>query len=305
MPTSYTDQFFLFDPGSTSGPYALPFAATVFTYTYIDNNDDGFIEPGNGDTINGDTVTRVWVGDTITLDGVVITGVTFYTAEGNEYFTPTDGTILSDGTITAVTFVSISTQIDVTQLSPPCFVAGTLIRTTNGDVAVEDLQVGDMITTLDHGPQPIRWIGRRVVSGRGKFAPVRILKGAMGNTRDLLVSPQHRMLLQDWRAEVYFGVSEVLASAKHLCNGDTIHVQECAEVAYFHILFDQHEIVFAEGAASESFLPGAYLLEADKAVREELQELFPELENGDPADIWQMARFSLKQAEAALLAGTP
>ncbi len=298
MPTSYTDQFYLFDPYGTP----VPAAVTVNVFTYIDNNDDGFIGTGNGDSINGSLVTAVWVGDTVTINGVTITGVTFYTAAGIDYFTPTDGSVLVNGTITATTFVNTSTQVAVGALSPPCFAAGTRIRTPQGDVPVENLQAGDMVETLDHGPQPLRWIGRRTVDGTGKHAPVCISKGALGNDRDILVSPQHRMLLRDWRAEVYFGEPEVLAAAKHLCNGDTIYVSARPQVEYFHLLFDNHEILFAENAPSESYQPGEYLLETDRAIHSELLDIFPRLETSAPSEIWAPARLPLKSAEVRLLA---
>ncbi len=303
MPTSYTDQFYLFDPGNADGTYGtFPYAVTANVYTYIDNNNNGFIEPGNGDTINGNVVTYVWVGDTVTMNGVTITGVTFYTQAGIEYFTPTDGTVLVNGNISSATWVPQSTRIAVSRLGPPCFTAGTRIRTPDGDVPVENLAVGDLVATLDNGPQPIRWIGHKTTVGTGAHAPVCITQGALGNTRELLVSPQHRMLLQDWRAEVYFGEPQVLAAAKHLCNGDTIYVRETAEIEYFHILFDNHEIIFAEDAPSESYQPGSYLLDGDAELRQELLDLFPELETRQPSEIWRTARMPLKSAEARMLA---
>ena len=65
----------------------------------------------------------------------------------------------------------------------------------------EKLAAGDMVVTMDHGPQPIRWIGSSKRPDR-QLAPILIRKGALGNTRDLRVSPQHRMLLSGWQAEV-------------------------------------------------------------------------------------------------------
>ena len=87
------------------------------------------------------------------------------------------------------------------------------------------------------------------------MAPILIRKGALGNTRDLRVSPQHRMLLSGWQAEVLFGESEVLATAKSLVNDHSILREEGGEVKYFHILFDSHEIVYAEGAHPKASTP--------------------------------------------------
>jgi len=123
----------------------------------------------------------------------------------------------------------------------------------------------------------------------------------LGNDRDLLVSQLHRMLITDWRAELMFGEPEVLAAAKHLINGDTIHMAEGGEVEYFHMLFDAHEIVTANGAPSESFHPGEQGMSwLEEEVREEIFSIFPELrialEGYGPT-----ARTTLKAFEARAL----
>jgi len=99
-----------------------------------------------------------------------------------------------------------STNIGGTGFAVPygdlfCFTAGTLIKTQSGEVLIEDLAKGDMVLTMDHGYQPIRWIGSSKRPATGNMAPILIRKGALGNDRDLRVSPQHRMLLQGWQAE--------------------------------------------------------------------------------------------------------
>lgn len=182
-----------------------------------------------------------------------------------------------------------------------CFTRGTMIETPDGEIAIEDLGEGDLVLTRDHGAQPIRWIGSRKMAGIGKVAPVVIKAGALDNDRDLRVSPLHRMLISDWRAELMFGESEVLATAKHLVNGDTIYVEEGLEVEYFHMLFDQHEIVTANGAPSESFHPGEQGMGwLDEEIREEIFTIFPEL-RGDYAEYGPSARTSLKAFEARAL----
>ncbi|MEM1161702.1 MAG: Hint domain-containing protein [Pseudomonadota bacterium] len=182
-----------------------------------------------------------------------------------------------------------------------CFTAGTMIDTPNGEVAIEDLSEGDLVLTRDHGAQPIRWIGSKTMPARGKLAPVTIKAGALDNDRDLKVSQLHRMLVTDWRAELMFGEPEVLATAKHLVNGDTIFVAEGGDVEYFHILFDNHEIVTANGAPSESFHPGEQGMGwLEEEMREEIFAIFPELrvelDGYGPA-----ARTSLKAFEARAL----
>jgi len=183
-----------------------------------------------------------------------------------------------------------------------CFTRGTRITTANGDVAVEDLSLGDTVQTMDNGFQPIRWIGKRTVPAYGKLAPIMFKAGALDNHRDLRVSPQHRMLVQDWRAETLFGEFEVLSAAKHFVNGDTIFAQEGGDVEYFHILFDTHEIIFAEGAATESFHPGEEGARAvDPEQYEELLSLFPELRQ-DVSAYGPSARMTLKTHEGRLIA---
>jgi predicted Fe-S protein YdhL (DUF1289 family) len=143
---------------------------------------------------------------------------------------------------------------------------------------VEQLSVGDKIQTLDHGLQTLRCIGQRTVQAQGPFSPVLIQAGALGNQRDLLVSQQHRMLLEDWRIELHTGHAEALLPAKQLVNGRDIRILPGGAVTYFHLMFDQHELVWAEGCLSESFHPGIQGWNSlDDAARQEIISLFPEL----------------------------
>jgi hypothetical protein len=184
----------------------------------------------------------------------------------------------------------------------PCFVRGTLIETATGPLPVETLKVGDLVRTADHGLQPIRWIGKRRVAGHGAMAPVLIAAGALGNHRDLRVSPQHRMLLSHWTNEVHFGSAQVLVAARHLVNDTTIRAAPCAAVTYVHMVFDAHEIVFAEGIPTESLHVGAVALSAlDRQARSEVLALFPDLES--PA--LQTARRCLKGWEGTLVDAQP
>ncbi len=182
-----------------------------------------------------------------------------------------------------------------------CFARGAMIRTAAGETPVEKLAAGDLVQTMDHGAKPIRWIGSRRVQGTGRFAPILIKAGALGNSRDLRVSPQHRMLLNGWKAELLFGETQVLAAATHLVNDHSILRDDCDEVEYFHILFDQHEIIFANDAPSESFMPGALGLDSlAAAARDEILALFPELDE-DISSFGPSARRDLKAFEARLL----
>lgn len=185
--------------------------------------------------------------------------------------------------------------------APPCFTPGTRILTDRGPVAVEVLRPGDRVWTRDNGFRSLRWVGRRVVPGTGRFAPLRLAAGAFGNERALLVSPQHRILLTGWRAELAFGEPEVLAAAAHLQDGGSVRAAPCPRVTYLHIAFDRHEIVLAEGMMTESLLPGPMALAAmGPAAQAELRALFPELRAPLPRAL--AARPCLTAREAGLLA---
>jgi len=165
-----------------------------------------------------------------------------------------------------------------------CFTKGALIETVDGPVAVEDLRRGMRLRTYDNGDRPVRAVLRRKVDGSGDLAPVHISAGALDNDRDLVVSPAHRMLISDWRAQMLFGADEVLVSAANLVRGDLIYRAPVPEVTYYHILLDRHEIIYAEGAATESFHLSREAAEAvecgdaeEAAVAAEIARIFPEL----------------------------
>ncbi|GFE48614.1 hypothetical protein So717_03670 [Roseobacter cerasinus] len=190
------------------------------------------------------------------------------------------------------------TYLNINSVTVACFTAGTPLRTPGGDVPVEALAVGDLVETLDHGARPIRWIGKRSVPGRGELAPVTFLPGSIGNRSQLRVSPQHRVLLNGWRCELMFEAEEVLCAAKHLCDGDQIFSAPCDSVTYYHVMFDAHEVVFADGARLESFYAGDHILEADRETYDEIRALFPEL---DGITLPRAARPIVKGFEARTL----
>ncbi len=164
----------------------------------------------------------------------------------------------------------------------PCFTRGTQIRRADGTcTAIEDLNIGDMILTRS-GAKPIRWIGSTTVAAKGNVAPVQIAKDVLGNTADLTVSPQHRMLITGPAAHLHFSAEAVLIPAIHLIGLEGVTRQTEGDVDYFHLLFDQHEIIEANGALSESFFPGDMAMNAlGKSTRDELLSLFPDLARAD------------------------
>ena len=245
------------------------------------------IRTGNSVEANGNSSTSVdgpGAADSITVGfGGPVTRIEVSFSNG--------GGVTNSG---AIGFADISGEI-------VCFAAGTRILGDAGEVAVEDLIVGDPVMTRDHGIQPVRWIGGRKVRAQGRFAPIRITAGVLGNARDLWLSPQHRVLLTGWQAELLFGTEEVLVAAKHLLSLPGVDRMEGGWVRYFHILFDAHEIVFAAGTPCESFHPGtASLRGMDDAPRSELFALFPALAAGNYG---QAVNQSLKRHEGELLAG--
>ncbi|WP_158963884.1 Hint domain-containing protein [Chachezhania sediminis] len=148
-----------------------------------------------------------------------------------------------------------------------CVARGTLIATPTGPRRVEDLEVGDNVTTHDGPPAPVRWIGSKPISPdelarSPKLWPVVVSAGALGPNhprRALTLSPQHRILVSGTGVDLLFGVPEVLVPAKALTNGDTIRqVPLDGGVEYFHVLLDKHEIIFTENLPTESFHPGNY-----------------------------------------------
>ncbi|WP_417249817.1 Hint domain-containing protein [Celeribacter sp.] len=259
------------------------------------NGNDTFIfDPSeiNGDmiTINGSETDDSDTGDTLDLNSLG----DLFTPGSITYYTPDqeNGTLtLTNGTV--VNFSNIETII--------CFGRGTRIETPYGPRKIEDLRAGDLILTLDHGPQPLRWIGSREVPAEGRFAPIEIGAGAIGNDAALTVSPQHRMLLNGWRAEILFDTDEVFAPAKYLVNDSTIRRRTRGTVEYFHMMFDTHEVVFSEGAPSESLYPSEQSLGAlTERAREEIFALFPEL-RALPYTNVPTARRCLKEHETQLL----
>ncbi len=171
-------------------------------------------------------------------------------------------------------------NVDITIV---CFTRGAKVATPEGEKLIEDLASGDLVMTRDNGAQPIRWIGSSKLSSEmlAQFPsrrPVTLKAGALGDHAETTVSPAHRVLVTGWRAEALFGESEVLATAGSLVNDRTIVRADVEEVEYFHMMFDNHELVMVDGMWSESFHPAAVATSLDAATRDEVLELFPELE---------------------------
>ena len=141
------------------------------------------------------------------------------------------------------------------QLACVSFTRGTHISLSTGELRpIENLRVGDRILTRDDGIQTLRWIGQSTLRAVGEFAPIRIQAGTLNNEHDLIVSPDHRLFIYQRSDEMGAGRSELLVKARHLVNGDSVTVQDGGFVDYFQLLFDSHQIIYAEGIAAESML---------------------------------------------------
>lgn len=189
--------------------------------------------------------------------------------------------------------------------TPPCFVSGTLIDTPLGARRVEDLVAGDLVNTLDHGAQALVWVGSRHITPQGlAAAPFLCPITLTHNGQTLSVSPQHRILMAGWQAELLCG-EEVLVAAKHLVASGRARVLTAAEcgpqgVTYWHLMFEQHEIVVANGFQSESFCPGPEVMKDMPEAMEEFMQLFPGF---DPnVQLFGSARRSATAYEARAMA---
>lgn len=192
----------------------------------------------------------------------------------------------------------------------PCFTPDTLIATPKGARRVQTLRAGDRILTRDNGLQEIQWLGTRPLGHRDltevpHLRPVSICAGALGNglpERDMVVSPNHRMLVANDRTSLYFEDREVLVHARHLTGRAGIELLPASNVTYIHFMFRQHEIILSNGAWSESFQPTEYTLQGiGEAHRSQITGLFPDLKTREGWNTYQAARRSLGKHETVLL----
>ncbi len=191
--------------------------------------------------------------------------------------------VLPDGLPPADTNLSIGGIVANTDFTPHtalagyvvCFAEGTLIDTKDGPRPIETLEDGDMIETRDGGLQPLRWSGCTTVVATGDLAPIVVTAGTFGNTEDLIVSPQHSILITGWRAELFYGEDEVLVRAVDLLGHDGVYRRPGGVVNYWHILFDAHHVVKTAGIWSESLYPGEITMDAiGPKSRDEIHKIF-------------------------------
>ncbi|MEM8694197.1 MAG: Hint domain-containing protein [Pseudomonadota bacterium] len=188
----------------------------------------------------------------------------------------------------------------------PCFAKGTLITTEHGKVPVEDLMPGMRVLSRDRGYVTLRAmraaeINRAVLRWNPELRPVRVLTGVLGNTRPMTLSPAHRVLVHGAYVELICGKTEAFVPVHHLLSQPGIErVPANRAVTYYHLLFDNHEVICSEGVWTESLYMGDLAHAAIRAVQDwEVAEGF------DLAAVRhdRTARLVLKRYEAAVLLG--
>ena len=246
----------------------------ISLYTFDADVDVGALLGVNALTLNSSNVTATFATDELNRPTITIAGTTYVAsavgaAESPSAFSFVSGgiTYLISNSAVAPTNIADVTVGDTTALLgglgdvgvtvgatdyAPCYSAGTLILTDRGERLVEALAIGDTVITASGERRPITWIGTRSYAGRFLAAnpnvqPIRFLAGSLGAglpRRDLLVSPEHAMLLEG-----------LLVPARCLVNGTTIMQERGLErVDYFHVELESHDMLLAEGAPSESYL---------------------------------------------------
>ncbi|SHJ03661.1 Hint domain-containing protein [Shimia gijangensis] len=277
------------------------------------DTEDSFDDSDNSQRLSGD---QSFDGTMYTDDSRVEAeyGLTLQDPDGNTYtvvgFNINEGGGASYATVEGLAFVGgvagfppigvpltvIATyegpSVDYVDLAtPPCFTQGALVKTPGGLRAVEQLREGDMVVTRDNGGVPVRKVLSTRLPGavlrrEPQFRPILFRRDAIAPgvpARDTWLSPQHRVLVTGWKAQLFFGEPEVLVPATRLVNGISIHREpRSAAVSYIHLLLEDHEILTVDGLDSESFFPD----EMSAAGAEEMRQLF----GNDQGAVMQTAR---------------
>lgn len=271
-----------------------------------------------GETIEfSDGVTATVLGSGTVTPGVSVLGLTVPLGTPSDVVVAQDNDtgdtifLYPDGEPNILGSVALVANVDETAYNVPpssiiCFAAGTMILTNEGETPVEQLTTQSKLITMDEGYLKPSWIGSTTVSGRGRFAPIRIKAGRLDNTRDLFVSPNHRLLIKSSMAALLFEESEVMVAAKFLTALAGVDTVPRETITYYHIMFEGHQLIYSEGIPTESLHPGDVAMGALwEEAKQEVLDLFPELaqcEQGHPLpDRRQTARKVLKRYEAEVL----
>ena len=171
-----------------------------------------------------------------------------------------------------------------------CYGTGTRLRTIQGEMAIEDLSVGDLLWTSDAGYQLIVWIGKRTLPAaelayKPYLRAIRVSAHALGHNqpeRDFILSPQHRLCLSSHIVERITGEHQALISAKDLLDLDGVVVEEPdAPINYYHVMTPEHQLIMAHGCLGKTLFTGPQALRMIPAEsRRELHALFPDMDMG-------------------------
>jgi len=264
------------DNGTSANWVAAPggdvdLADYLITVEILDNDGDGWLRANSDDrvVINGvtHTVAMSYVGDMMTIDGVDCTVVTVYLGDGQLFSLPmnANGQLLQafPGTVTATNYIYDASEFKLDfatleNLPELCIAEGMRVLAAQGLIPVEALCPGDLVWTLDHGLQPVLWVGQMPM----QTAAVRISANAFAPSvpmRDLLISPEHRVL-----AGLTCGAERLLA-ARHLVDSPGVRLASGVLRAkrarsWVHLLFAHHEVLLCEGVALESLFVGRQVI---------------------------------------------
>jgi len=238
---------------------AAPGSGNTFTFLGANGNVAFASDTSLNDTFSGLNVgTGGAKTNFVDIEGHTVT-ISSDSGEGTTSgsITLSDGAVLHLSNLSSTSWFSNAISdgaggTDIFVSDTACYCRGTLILTERGEVAVEDLAIGDRVMTISGEAEPIKWIGRRsyqgrFIAGRRWALPVRIGAGALADgvpARDLFLSPAHALYIEG-----------VLVEAEHLLNGATItQAQSIERVEYFHIELAAHHVIFADGAPAETYV---------------------------------------------------
>ncbi len=289
-------------PNTLLGTYDAFSDLAVVAVTNHDQNDDGAISDnetrtsdfvtytrnGTNYTAKSDSTLDMWVRVTDT-DGVVhtIEVVGIQMTNGDLFITDLNNAgTLDNLTIRSVEIYSIpSTNFSgyltnqTVSNTTVCFASGTLIATQRGNVQVETLLPGDLLRTADRGLQPLRWIWGATHRAPGNAAPIEFAPASLGDAQPdmtLRVSPQHRIVVHARVVHRMFGVDQAMLPAKRFLGLPGVTQAKAMDpVCYWHLLCDQHEVIFANGAPTETLLLGPVAWRSlDSDARAQIRGLF-------------------------------
>jgi hypothetical protein len=203
-----------------------------------------------------------------------------------------------------VTYADPETTVE---RATPYYTMSIAIATPRGEVAIEDLKVGDKVITRDNGIQEICWVGGKKMSwadigSQPHLKPILITQGSLGRglpERDMMVSPNHRILVTENNTALRFNETEVLVPAKHLVSARGVSEVSSGGTSYIHFMCARHQVILANGAWTESFQPSDYSLKGlGNAQRNEIFEIFPDLKTEEGKRSYGAARKTVSGTDA-------